>query len=242
MRTALLLLADSRLPAGAHAHSGGLEPAVQAGSVRDVADLAGFLRARGRAAGLVSGALAAASCGHAAAVAAGAAARWRELDREAEVRMPSAAQRQAARAQGRALLRAGRAAWRHPVLDGLAEALPAGPAHPVSLGACVFAAGGDPHDAALITATAAITGPASAAVRLLGLDPLAVHKLLADLAADTDAIAAEAAQASGAGGLGGSAPQVSRAPDWAGLPAMSAPGLDMLAERHLRTDGRLFES
>jgi urease accessory protein len=104
----------------------------------------------------------------------------------------------------------------------------------VVLGACVHAAGGDQGDAALIAATAAITGPASAAVRLLGLDPLAVQALLAQLAAQTTQAAAEAAAA--AGGTGGGAAA------WASLPAPAAPALDLLAELHTQEEVALFES
>ena len=43
---ALLTLADSRLPAGGHAHSGGVEQAVAAGLVTDAASLEAFLRRR----------------------------------------------------------------------------------------------------------------------------------------------------------------------------------------------------
>ena len=42
----LLLLADGRLPSGAHAHSGGLEAAVAAGRVTDLDSLTGFLHGR----------------------------------------------------------------------------------------------------------------------------------------------------------------------------------------------------
>jgi urease accessory protein len=235
----LLLLADSRLPAGGHAHSGGLEAAVAAGRVDGMAGLDGFLRGRLATAGLVSTGLSAAACQHAAAVAGGAPQRWAELDAEAAARTPSPAQRQAARTQGRALLRAARAAWPNPVLDGLAASRvpgadrpgprPAGPFHPVVLGACVAAAGGTPRDAAVIAATAAITGPASAAVRLLGLDPLAVTGLLARLAGDV-------------AGLADIACRAADADDWAMLPAPASPGLDLLAQRHAREEVALFES
>ena len=57
--SALLLLADSRLPAGGHAHSGGLAAAVTAGSVDDEVTLAGFLSGRLHTAGLVAAAAAA---------------------------------------------------------------------------------------------------------------------------------------------------------------------------------------
>ncbi|MCG5437552.1 urease accessory protein UreF, partial [Micromonospora sp. PSH25] len=63
----LLLLADGRFPAGAHAHSGGLEAAVAAGRVTDLASLEAFLAGRLATAGLVGAAFAAAA--HRAAVA-----------------------------------------------------------------------------------------------------------------------------------------------------------------------------
>jgi urease accessory protein len=57
-----LLLSDSRFPAGGHAHSGGVEPAVTAGTVSDLGSLEAFLRGRLRTAGLVAAGLAAAAC------------------------------------------------------------------------------------------------------------------------------------------------------------------------------------
>lgn len=225
MNASLLLLADSRLPAGGHAHSGGLEPAVAAGAVANVDELADFLRGRLATAGLVAAALAAAAC---AALADADTPGWAGLDREADARTPSPAQRRASRAQGRSLLRVARAAWPHPSLDALGSAAPDGPHHPLVLGAAAASAGGGPADAAAIAAYGTVTGPASAAVRLLGLDPLAVNRALAALAPRVDAVAAEAA---------GHA----RGP-WSGLPAPSAPLLDLHAENHLRSDLRLFES
>ncbi|GAA2098879.1 urease accessory protein UreF [Actinomadura alba] len=269
MDTRLLLLADSRLPAGGHAHSGGVEPAATAGAVTDLASLSDFLAARLSTAGLVTAALAAASCSFAhssrdhAVVRAGLGGQlhdhggeggrdgeglWRVLDAEVDARTPSPAQRTASRAQGRALLRVARTTWPHPALDALAAHSPrdhavvrggpreqlhdhgrwgGGPHHPVVLGAAAAAAGGTPRQAAAIAAYGSVTGAASAAVRLLGLDPLAVQQALAVLADDVDAVAARAA---------------AEPDDWAALPAVSAPGLDLLAELHLRSEVRLFES
>lgn len=61
---ALLLLADGRLPAGAYAHSGGLEPAVAAGRVADMAGLERFLIGRTETAGFVAAVFAAVACDH----------------------------------------------------------------------------------------------------------------------------------------------------------------------------------
>jgi len=236
--TALLLLADSRLPAGGHAHSGGLEPAVTSGSVHDVLSLAAFLQGRLATTGLVTAALTAAACTHAHATWTPPAtsadptppsqASWARLDAEADARTPSPAQRAASRAQGRSLLRAARTTWPGSgSLDALAEAV-ATPHQAVVLGAAAAAAHATPHQAATVAAYQAVTGPASAAVRLLGLDPLAVHRLLAELAPEVDATAVRAAEAAAGG--------------WARLPALSAPLLDLHAELHVRADLRLFES
>ena len=46
MTAALLTLADSRLPAGGHAHSGGVEQAIAAGVVTGPSSLSDFLRRR----------------------------------------------------------------------------------------------------------------------------------------------------------------------------------------------------
>ena len=72
--------------------------------------------------------------------------------------------------------------------------LGAGPAphHPLVLGAGVALAGGTPELAARAAALAACAGPASAAVRLLGLDPFAVQAMLARLAPGIDECAAAA--------------------------------------------------
>jgi len=119
MSVAALLLGDSRFPAGGHAHSGGVEPAVTAGTVTGLPTLEWFLRGRLRTAGLVAAGLAAAACaGVQRNVAQGKSAAvvradgfWAELDAEADARTPAPAQREASRRQGRALLRAARVVW-----------------------------------------------------------------------------------------------------------------------------------
>ncbi|MFC7341278.1 urease accessory protein UreF [Saccharopolyspora griseoalba] len=225
---AVLALADSRFPGGGHAHSGGVEEAAARGLVNSVADLREFLRGRLFGAGAPQAVFAAAAA-HAAArgVAPG---RWRELDVELAARTPSPAQREVSRAQGKGLLRAGRAAWPSPVLGGLVAATPR-PHQPIVLGVLTAAAGSAPRDAALAAGYLAISGPASAAVRLLGLDPFGANAAVVALADELDEIAEEAARCAGL------APQE--------LPAPGAPALDLLAEahdRHHREEVRLFAS
>ncbi|MEU0481471.1 urease accessory UreF family protein [Streptosporangium sp. NPDC006013] len=225
MNAALLLLADSRLPAGGHGHSGGVEEAVRIGAIHDLAGLAAFLRGRLATAGLVTAALAAAACDLGASPpAATGRPEWTRLDAEADARISSPAQREASRTQGRLLLRTSRRIWPSPVLDTLAGALPQGAHHPLALGAVAAVAGCSPAEAALAAAYTSVTGPATAAVRLLGLDPVAVHRLLADLAPALERVAATVPTG------------------WEALPAHASPALDLLAEHHIRADLRLFVS
>ena len=224
----LLLLTDARMPAGGHAHSGGIEAAVNAGTVRDTPELAQFLRGRLHTNGRVAAAVAAAACARAAdPLPARDPAGWDELDAEVSARTPSPAQREASRAQARTLLRSARVAWPAAVLDLLAATHP-GIHHSVALGAVAACAGCLPAEAALAGAYLSVSGPATAVVRLLGLDPLAVHAVLADLGPDLDAVAA-AATASAEGPL-------------SELPSVSAPRLDLLAQTHARSELILFAS
>ena len=144
-----------------------------------------------------------------------------ELDAGLDARTPSPALRRASRAQGRALLRAGRAMWALPPIGRE-------PHHPVALGALAAVAGLGPAEAAVAAAHGTITGPAGAAVRLLGLDPYAVHALLAALAPACDALAADAAA------------RVDDPVD--DLPAAGAPLLEIGAEQHASWEVRLFAS
>ncbi|HEX6343990.1 urease accessory protein UreF [Umezawaea sp.] len=221
-----LLLADSRFPGGGHVHSGGLEEAAARGLVTGEADLASFLVGRLRTAGELAAVFAAAA---ASAVLRGRT-HWLELDAELDARTPSPAQRKASRAQGRGTARAGLRAWPSPALDRLLADTPR-PHHPVVLGALTALAGGEPRDAALSVCYLAVSGPASAAVRLLGLDPFGVNAVIARLAAEMREVAATAAKTADH--------------DPRDLPAPGAPGLDLLAEahdRHHREEVRLFVS
>ncbi|MGY1808787.1 urease accessory protein UreF [Blastococcus sp. SYSU D00669] len=208
MTAALLTLADSRLPAGGHTHSGGVEQAIAAGVVTDPATLTAFLRRRLHTAGAVAAGLAAAAC---EADGPGLA----RLDAEADARTPSPALRAASRAQGRGLVRVGRRAWPSPSWDDL----PDRPHHPLALGVAARAGALTPRDAAAAAAYLSVSGPATAAQRLLAMDPLAVAALTARLAPEIDQVAAVD-----------------------GLPAAADPLLDLLAEVHHARKDRYFAS
>ncbi|MER8197976.1 urease accessory UreF family protein [Streptomyces microflavus] len=218
-RAALLVLADGRFPAGGHAHSGGAEPAVTQGRIRNADDLAAFCRGRLHTVGLTAAALAAAAAHGLDPLA---------LDEAADARTPSPALRATARKLGRQMMRAARATWPSPELDALATALPRGAHQPVVLGLTARAAGLGPKDAAHCVAYETVSGPATAVVRLLSLDPFHATAVLARLAPELDDVAAQAAEAARRG-IGA-------------LPAASAPLLDITAEAHAAWPVRLFAS
>lgn len=241
------MLGDGRFPAGGHAHSGGLEEAANQGLVSDLASLGDFLAGRLATVGLVSAALAGGAC----AVCLGAenaAGGGRDevieglvrLDREADARMPSSAQRRVSRSQGRQLLRAALVAWPGGALGKLTAAHPE-PHHAPAVGAASAAAGLTPRQAATCIAYANLSGPAWAAVRLLGLDPFAVAAQVAGLAPVVDEVAATAAAY--VPPFGADLEADLGAWTWmARLPAASGPLLDHLAESHSARGVRLFAS
>jgi len=209
MLTALLALADSRMPTGGHVHSGGVEDAVHHGLLTDIDSLRAFLLRRVRTSGLVAAGLAATAC---------AGGDPGQLDAEADARTPSPAQRVASRAQGRGLLRLARTTWQ----SGDWSSLGARPHQAVALGVVAAAAGLTPHDAALAAVYVTMTGSATAAQRLLALDPGQVAACTLQLAGECDGVADRAVAE--------------------GLPCASDPLLDLLAERHALRGGTLFVS
>jgi urease accessory protein len=205
----LLALADSRLPTGGHVHSGGVEEAVTSGLVVDLPTLRAFLRRRVRTSGLVTASIA-------AAVHAGTLG-LDEADRETDARTPAPAARSASRAQGRGLVRLGRKVW--PERDWVAIGVK--PHLAVAAGAVGAASGLLPEQTAMSMVYTTMTGSATAAQRLLALDPGDVAVLTFELSALCDQTAAEAAKE---------------------LADLSDPLLDVLAQRHVERDRPLFVS
>ena len=209
MLATLLALADSRLPTGGHVHSGGVEEAVASGLVVDLTTLRAYLRRRIRAHGLVTASVAAAV--HAGTLTVDAA------DRETDARTPAPAARSASRAQGRGLLRLARRVW--PETDW--GALGSTPHLAAVAGLVGKVSGLTPSQTALSVVYTTMTGSATAAQRLLALDPGDVAALTFELApgCETTAAAAELE-----------------------LADLSDPLLDVLAQRHAARDRPLFVS
>ncbi|MET7275486.1 urease accessory UreF family protein [Streptomyces flaveolus] len=222
-RAALLLLADGRFPAGGHAHSGGVEAAVAHQVVHDAASLEAFCRGRLHTTGLTT-------AGLAAAAAAGMDPLL--LDEAADARTPAPALRAVARRLGRQMMRAARATFPSQALEALAAARRRGAHQPIVLGLAARAAGLTPMDAAYAAAWDSTGGPATAAVRLLSLDPLDATGILARLGSDIDAVATAAARAA----------DRALAEGIDALPSASSPLLDITGEQHAAWTVRLFAS
>ena len=205
----LLTLADSRLPAGAHVHSGGVEEAVTSGLVRDLDTLEAFLHRRIRSHGLVTASIA-------AAVHRGELDLER-ADQETDARTPAPAARQASRSQGRGLARLARRVWPDAGWDDLGPQ----PHLAVAAGRVGAVGGLTPEQGALAIVYTTMTGSASAAQRLLALDPADVAACTFRLAQVCERTANEAT---------------------AGLADLSDPLLDTLAQRHTERERPLFVS
>ncbi len=222
-RAALLLLADGRFPAGGHAHSGGVEAAIAHNAVHDTDTLEAFCRGRLHTTGLTTAGLAAAAT---------AGLDPLLLDDAADARTPAPALRGVARRLGRQMMRAARATFPSAELERLAAERPQGAHQPIVLGLAARAAGLAPVDAARAAAYESTGGPATAAVRLLSLNPLDVSRILACLGVEIDNVATAAADAV--------AHMETEGID--ALPSASSPLLDITGEQHAAWSVRLFAS
>jgi urease accessory protein len=140
-----------------------------------------------------------------------------DADRETDARTPAPAARQASRAQGRGLARLARRVWP----GGEWEVLGTTPHLAVAAGAVGAASGLNPDHTALSVVYTTMTGSATAAQRLLALDPGDVAALTFELSALCEQTAAEATKE---------------------LSDLSDPLLDVLAQRHSQRERPLFVS
>jgi len=209
----LMLLSDARLPVAGHTQSGGLEPAVAAGlTVERVPE---YVATRLATVTRVE-----------AATAVVALHRLRSGDDLAAVetawaaRTPSAAMRRTSRAQGHALLRLVRRLWPH------LPPLGTGPSRAVVLAASAHVCGLAPRSLARLVGYDDVQTVASAALKLLPLDPAATTQWVLDALPLVDRLV----------------DQVAHLVDPAAIPASGAPQIEAWAEAHAVATRRLFSA
>jgi urease accessory protein len=209
-----LLLADSRFPSGSYAHSLGLEQAVASG----LTDVPAFMGARLR---LVAPADAR------FAVEARRAARSERalarLDAEWAARCPSPVLREAARRLGAQLLRSAATVWPGDPIAAYRVASRVTP-RAIALGVVAAASALADDDVALLALYDDAATVASAALKLLPLDPAVTARWLAELAPQL-AVTARAVAA-----------------DRGPLPSPAGVALELSAPIHLEQRERLFAS
>lgn len=221
----LLQFSDGLFPAGAYAHSFGLEYSAQAGHVRDAAGVEAFLRAylQGSAASTDG---VAALCSRRAA-ANGDLAACLALDATLDAMKAVAELRDASRQMGRQMLRVASHIAREPLLEQFAAAVSAESAHghhAVVFGMAGGLLGWNPvemTEAYLYATSAAVVG---ASLRLLPLGQLAGQTILWNVRPLIAALSEEI--------------QGKEVPDmWSFTPA-----LEIAGARHALLDARLFRS
>jgi urease accessory protein len=220
----LLLVADGRFPAGGYAHSYGIEHAIETGRVDNEQALDHYLRGLLATTARTSACFAAASC----AAWHGEPSSLELLAREESARIPAPPLREASRAQGRQYLRAAAGTWPEAQL-AKASIVPGGVHLSMAQGLVAAALKLDPTAAALISGYGAVTGAAAAAVKLLGLDPLAVNRVVARQGEALAILVDEA------GDLAAGCPPSE-------LPSRTAPLLESGAALHALRQPRMFAS
>jgi urease accessory protein len=205
-----LLLADARLPVAGHTQSGGLEP----GLAHGLTDVPAYLRLRLETVTRVEAATAVVS----------RAALLHESPLGPVVdawaaRTPSGAMRDTSRTMGKALLRLGRRLWPLPELP---ESAP----RPVVLGALAFVCGLGPEQVARVVGYDDVQTVASAALKLMPLDPARATGWVVDALPAIEDLATSVSALTG--------------PDQ--IPAAGAPLIEQYAESHATTTRRLFSA
>jgi urease accessory protein len=228
MSLAAFLLADGRFPAGGHAHSGGVEAAVADGRVHDSVSLASYVTGRLHTAGLSDASLAVATAIRVDRDAAPAMrhATLRKLDAEADARVLAPPLRAASRRLGRQLVRVAARCWASQAWADVAVAAPDGIHQACAFGLVGRVAELENDEVARLVVHHAVSTPAQAGVRLLGLDPFAVAGVLAAVSRQGEDVAQRAVVA------GGGALQ--------DLPAATGTVVEIAAVEHATWDIRMF--
>lgn len=217
--SALLMLADGRLPVGAHANGSGVEWAAKHDDLSNIDQLERWIDGRLATVGTVDAAFAVA-----AAASDGSELALGILDAELGARQVGERARLVSRQLGRQFARASRRIW--PEANAIHSPGTEGPYAPIALGVVARHLALEPADVATVSLHHLVASATTAAVRLMGLDPLEVAAMHARLAAVIDATSALADSWATA--------------EPAHLPALTSPLAELLAEDHGQWTSRLF--
>ncbi len=247
--TALVMLTDGRFPSGGHAYSAGMEQAVNWGDVDDLDTAEAFAAGRARSSTVVAAQVVAAARVIMTDRSDGSVGPVRLLDlldAEVDARMASSAAREVSRQQGRRWLRTVRGVWpepfaRPPAATGSTPELLAARHGWVVTGATAGVLGLHATDAAAIALYDLVGTPLWAAVRLMGLDPVATAGAVARLVAAFQPAATRATREA-TDRVAGDLAEPGRRIDWSWISWSTAPMSDLAAEAHLGREERLFAS
>jgi len=216
------LLADGRLPTGGHAHSSGLEPALAGGLLQS--QVPDFIRGRLETVGLVEAASTVVT--RRWAVSEGSAGELEDISRELLARTPSAPLREASIQLGRGLARLASRLWpQHPAVQML-MALPGHPMRPLALGVFTAVSGMDDLQAARSCLYDDAQTVASAALKLLPVDPAEPVEWLLRAAPTIETVAAAAVAVEGV----------------ADIPATTGPLVEQWSLEHHARSRRIFRA
>ncbi|MFF3494449.1 urease accessory protein UreF [Streptomyces sp. NPDC002795] len=222
MDLAALLLADGRLPTGGHAQSAGLEPALAAGLTPGL--IPDFLSARLDTAGSVDAACTVLSR-RAAALSASLGPELARITHEYEARTPSPPMRAASVLLGRGMVRLAERLWPdHDAVRAL-RTLPR-PPRPVALGVVCALAGLDDSQSARVCLYEDAQTVASAAPKLLPVDPVEPVRWVLEVAEVIERAVARAVAVTG--------------PE--DIPATAAPLMELWSLEHAGRERRIFHA
>lgn len=219
----LMLLADARLPTGAHTQSAGLEPAMRHGV--SLADVPAYIRTRLRTVVAVEAGAAVVARHLAATPAADLTAGLTEVDDAWRARTISPALRENAEVLGRGYARLVTGLWPDTAASAALRAVRR-PTRAVSIGVAGALAGLDGPQVARLIGYDDTQTVAAAALKLDPLDPVVATGWVVCAAADIDRLAAA----------------VGALTDAADIPAGTAPLIEQWAQQHAVATQRLFRS
>ena len=223
-----MLLADARLPTGAHTQSAGLEPAIRAGL--PAASIPAYLRARLRTVTTVEAGAAVVARSRTLFGTTDLAAELAEVDRAWRARTVSPAMRETAALLGRGYARLLSRMWPGaPAVAALATLRgtnPGGTSRAVVLGVAAALAGLSAAQLVRLIGYEEAQTVAAAALKLEPLDPVDATGWVIDAQPEIERMVDE----------------LSSITDVADIPAVGAPLIEQWAEIHATTTQRLFRA